>query len=314
MKNFIFAFLVISVPCAFAFAVCEKLGPVPIIDCMQGKLIPSHHEGKPLEKRDGKFYLDGKHATGFKLEKLDRPQLASPDQTGGINARLGHLRVRGIEWVFICRSGGSGVNENEYSYAPVGLIGFNPETGETCFTDMKANTGSSGETEKENTEYCARCHSNNSPWILTPHLNQSAIGGDGSMDVIPLLPKEKLATPGWGYKIYGITEKFRKTLLGVQPKNPDGSPDKTCTSCHTISSSFLVPLYDAVGKYTEHKGKTNLAKKFSLNYWMPLDPLVLNKDQWNAKYGSAVERLLYCAENDDRSKCEKRVELVLPVE
>lgn len=227
---------------------CEAvLGPLPQkIDCTE-------HKGRFSQAKKIPSTMSS-HAT----------MLAGPERTP-TDLILGEYSVGPVKWVYSCEKATKITGDN--SYALIGLIGYNPNTGESCFfanaervkEEISGPPGnllkegalrSTRDPEYENShqwadpmgfgpDKCIACHAKGYPFLVSTYLNQSRLGGDGTMDFIP----EK--NPSAGYRVIGSffatddrafgSKKWDLSInKALEPRMPDGTLDKTCTGCHPI--------------------------------------------------------------------------------
>ena len=248
------------------------LGPIPKVNCLDGKIVPVTLHGKSITYRDGIIYLDAQATAWTSVDSCDRPALlpwlfkapqsagakgADPREGCFPNVRIGKIKSGPVDWMFVCHYK-HGLHEpkgDQFDF--VAMIGSNKITGETCFfghdngktsgVDLVPPGGEGRDDEPGRSRAalfwnnpahntCLHCHADNKPWIVTPHLNQSVLGGDGTMDLVPELPSARRLTPQWGYRVIGVVHNwvFPRPKV-IQPLNQDGSPDRTCTRCHVLT-------------------------------------------------------------------------------
>ncbi len=285
------------------------LGELPHIDCRDGFLVPIHQNGKLVTYQHGVLAIGGVPADKSVPLTCDEPAMLPylnilPRHLGPVsnrfsagcmlNTRMGHYRIGNVDWVFNCHYR-PGFHEPNDPYDFMAVIGSNSVTGETCFfghdqfkmsstvAPIPGGTGpddSAGRAEaarfwnipSRNT--CLKCHSGNKAWALTPHVNQSRLGGDGTMDFIPSTPSSRRRHPGWGYRLIGtVHNQVMVRPKAVWPANDDGTPDTTCTRCHVLTDveEFLRLSRDSVGlpdlpKFTERSQGFPHFRQI----WMPL--------------------------------------------
>ncbi len=260
------------------------LGAIPVVDCQEAAILPVRVNGKYMTYENGKFFEDGKPTTWKPEDGCDNPGMiglmfapfgpGNPKEGCLPNARLGGKKNGNVSWAWVCHNL-RGYHEKTDKYDFVTLIGSNDETGETCFFghdfQLKEERKVHGlnvippgglhphsESERKaasefweptNTFGCMGCHGLNHPWKVTPHTNQSVVGGDGTMDIIPNIPNSKKRKPQWGFRIIGTVHNnvlpdpgqwWGSRPKAIFPKNDDGSEDRTCTKCHVLSDQLSV--------------------------------------------------------------------------
>jgi hypothetical protein len=217
-----------------------------------------------------------------------------------------------VDWIFLCHCH-SGLHEKTDPFDFITAIGSNRNTGETCFfghdqakfdgEEVPVPGGYPGDamsrqeaaafwnTPSHNT--CLSCHTANKPWAITPHVNQSRLGGDGTMDFIPEVPKSKRVRPGWGFRVIGTVHNLvMPRPQAIVPKNDDGTADRSCTRCHVVTdqesffrlSRIAVGYHEDIPKYAERSAGMPLNK----DPWMPP---VRASDEDARKAREAVDRI-----------------------
>ncbi len=280
------------------------LGTIPTISCPDSPLIPVTVNGKTMTYENGVFLEDGKPTKWRPEDGCDHPGLLAllfattedPNPKEGClpNARLGGSRNGPVAWAWVCHNL-AGYHEKTDRFDFVTIIGSNTLTGETCFFghsspgDDKRRThgkdlvppggwhpGSSAEREKAKAFWdwadefsCIGCHGADRPFMVTPHTNQSRVGGDGSMEIIPKITSFRLI----GTAPHAVlAQKPELRPRAIYPKNDDGTPDRTCTKCHTLTNqeTFLrLARYSVgLGDLPKHAERT---KEFlhDPKAWMP---------------------------------------------
>lgn len=290
------------------------LGPLPRINCQDGYVLPVTVNGVPYTYEHGIVYRDGVATDLKRIKDCDTPSLSlflfrkailtgkrpippEADPTEGChpNVRFGAIKNGPVDWVYICHYK-SGIHEpagDPFDFVTV--VGSNALTGETCFfahdfakTDgmkLPVPGGTPGDPasraaaakfwDKPAHNTCLNCHANNKAWVLAPHLNQSRLGGDGTMEIVPETPKAKRLKPGWGYRVVGVVHNYTfPRPKAIVPLRDDGTPDQTCVKCHVISDSedSLRIARDSVGLGDLEK-YAKIDKPFYHNRkaWMPPD-------------------------------------------
>lgn len=287
------------------------LGPIPKVNCLDGNLVPVTIDGAPITYHDGVIFKNGVATDWKEVRDCDRPAMlpflfkapphpgakgADPSEGCLPNVRLGRIRSGPVDWLFVCHYK-QGLHEPKGDkFRFVAMIGSNSKTGETCFfahdqgdfgkmeLPIPGGTGPGDKAGREEAgkfwnnpahNTCLRCHSANKPWALTPHLNQSRLEGDGSMEVVPETPRERRLHPQWGYRVIGVVHNWVfPRPKAIYPKGEGGGVDHTCTKCHVLTDQeeYLRLARESVGlgelpKYTERN------KGFFLDrhQWMPTD-------------------------------------------
>jgi hypothetical protein len=195
-----------------------------------------------------------------------------------------------VDWVVLCRKNATLerlVSESDYWHAEnpdfslLGIIGFNPNSGEVVFFDGTNYAGGRSDQsmfswaqpypppggggyndfEGRKRAYklysyseriaCEGCHDNKEPWIVTPHLKYRGFGYNdlvreskfGVDNILPLVQPRSDEAP---YRVIGTRYTRDAELSNKTFRDPTGS----CTYCHTLTTGWTgkVLAYDAVGK------------------------------------------------------------------
>jgi len=286
------------------------LGPLPPINCLNALTVPITHDGKPLSYRDGVLSLAGMATDPSLLWSCDTPELlpflmvnpmdhpAGKGSNQGCvpNVRIGHVKSGPVDWIYLCHYH-TGLHEPQGDlFDFVAMIGSNSRTGETCFfahdagktngVDVPTPGGinlhdSAGRAKaaafwnRPSRNTCIRCHANNKPWAVTPYLNQSRLGGDGTMDFVPEVPLRKRLSPGWGYRIIGTVHNLvMKRPKAIWPRLDNGTADSTCTRCHVVNDTveYLRLSRESVGlsDLPRYEVQTHIMPH-TRHPWMPMD-------------------------------------------
>lgn len=268
-------------------AACEaELGPLPPLSCSEGTLIPVTHHGEEV---------------GLPSE-LPNGQCDRPGITGcATGARISVVyNEQGTPWVLACRS----YDEDPTLYEQLNLIGWDFETGATCFINTPHHDVSfDGEDlprpgspedvhgdepfwytlDRLGNASCVECHSND-PWLRNPWIEQAGVLPAGN----PLGPFEPIAHDVLlGYD----------SLWEMPPSlvHPDAA---ACTTCHRLTPGRVCTMaLDATGR-SKH-GKTSPEyRQYPRSIWMPQYENSLPLEEWEAAYSLAADTLeLCCGEN-----------------
>ena len=211
-------------PLHHAQTCAQYLGPIPAMSCADAALMPITVDGVEVFETP---------------PRCDRPSaLTGTCETGErIAAKYIGTHHDGSprpEVVFInfCRDGGMGV------------IGYNSETGATCFFHISQRYSNMvrhpGSDDPDYDEYwqnarevaadnCQGCHQAD-PWLHSPWIDQLKDPDEPSKTLVPVL--EGKAPP---YVVVGD---------GFSQPFHDGAPQNSCTSCHRpqCDNGFAVPL------------------------------------------------------------------------
>jgi hypothetical protein len=248
------------------------LGPIPRVNCLDGDVIPVTVDGDAITYRGGVVYRNGIATDWKQIDNCDHPALLpwlfkAPPQPGAKgadpkegcfpNVRVWHGKSGPVDWVFVChyKHGLHEPSGDQFDF--VAMIGSNPNTGETCFFGHDNGKtdgidipppGGTGPEDRAGREFtlkfwnnpahntCLRCHADNKPWVVTPHLNQSRLGGDGSMDIIPQTSVRRRLSPQWGYRVIGVVHNWVfPRPKAIVPTDDSGAADSTCTRCHVLN-------------------------------------------------------------------------------
>ena len=280
-------------------------GPIPPITCKgeSSSSFSAEVDGNQIQLTavpEGEFafqHRDHKGTVVVESEvvgRCDKPSLANTkghlcDTSSRINY-LNNQSNKNVDWVVLCRKnelGSALTSKDGYwhpdnpNFALLGIIGFNPRSGEVVFIDgtnldyglEKIATfqwnqpypppgGSgyndpAGRAEAYKIYYhtqrikCETCHDNKEPWIITPHLNYIGFGYKnsarearfGANNVLPLTQPRPDDSP---YRVIGTRFTKYADLSSKTLRDPTGS----CTFCHTLTTDWTgsVLAYDAVGK------------------------------------------------------------------
>jgi hypothetical protein len=294
-------------------AECEAvLGPIPAeVDCGKASRLPHY-------------------------AKEEATHLAGPERNPE-EVRLSVTQRGTVTWVLLCNSftgtplkdpnvGGpqdTSLIHIKGKYGPVGYIGTNTITGESCFFkageafDGKPKDGPSHgggvswasprfmmEFPGQRPDRCFECHIKGGPFLVSDVMNQERLGGDGSNGIIPLNLGGKLVGGKTGpYRVIGteFNALWRKSRNGVEPLTvqpilDSGEADRTCTRCHIIPNSEK--YYDLAEKAAGVSGWLEHTK------FMPPGPADRSKKAKDDLI-IALRNLRYCIDNpQDKKHCQ----------
>ena len=232
----------------------DYLGLPPTVDCGEGVPIPVYVEGVSVN--------------------VDQPQgeCDYTDFKGGcfVGSRVG--RVQGIDvngepipevvWVYFCRSAGQEYF-NEYGIVSVQMIGYNTETGATCFFESPDAVGDMTQSEYlefdedgllvgelpayGTTEFneawhspavsqtnCISCHTSD-PFIHDPWIDQAKLPTDTSQTIVP-----ELASPNLPYfAVGGYGSQWDNRSIHIEGNQ--------CLTCHRSNMILAYETFDALG-------------------------------------------------------------------
>ena len=232
----------------------DYVGLPPYVDCGDGVPIP--------------VYVDGISMN------VDQPQgeCDHPDFKGGcfVGSRVG--RVQGIDldgqpmpeviWVYFCRSAGQEYF-NEYGIVSVQMIGYNTETGATCFFESPDAVGDM--TQSEYLEFdenglldgelpgygnpwfdeawhspavsqanCISCHTSD-PFVHDPWIDQARLPSDPAQTVVP-----KLESPDLPYfAVGGFGSQWDNRSIHIEGNQ--------CLNCHRSNMILAHENFEALG-------------------------------------------------------------------
>ena len=232
----------------------EHVGIPPTVDCGEGVPIPIYVDGISVAEDQP---IGGCDHTDFK---------------GGcfIGSRVGRLEGSNIlgqpmpevVWVYFCRSAGQEYF-NLYDVVSVQMIGYNTETGATCFFESPDAIGDM--TQAEYLEYdengfldgelpgygssefdqawhspavsqtnCISCHTSD-PFIHDPWIDGARLPSDTSQPVVP-----NLATPDLPYfAVGGYGSEWDNRSIHIEGNQ--------CLSCHRSNMILAYENFDALG-------------------------------------------------------------------
>ena len=234
----------------------EHIGVPPIVDCGEGVEIP--------------IYVNGEYVT----EDQPTGQCDNTDFKGGCFRGSTVARIEGTDqygdpmpevvWVYFCRS--QGADYLEQGIVSVQMIGYNQETGATCFFESPDAVGDliqaqylsfddNGILDGEFPGYgtpgfdqvfhspsvsqtnCISCHTSD-PFIHNPWLDGARLPSDPSQPVVP-----ELATPDLPYfAVGGYGSQWDNRSIHI--------PENQCLSCHRSSMFLAYDTYDQIGHVT----------------------------------------------------------------
>ena len=235
----------------------NHVGVPPTVDC---------GDGVPIQ-----VYVDGESMN------IDQPQgeCDHTDFKGGcfVGSRVGRMQGANLNgepmpeviWVYFCRSAGQEYFD-EYGIVSVQMIGYNTETGATCFFESPDAVGDMTQSEYlefdqdglldgqlpayGTTEFnqawhspavsqtnCISCHTSD-PFIHNPWLDGARLPSDPSQPVVP-----ELATPDLPYfAVGGYGSQWDNRSIHI--------PGNQCLSCHRSSMFLAYDTYDQIGHVT----------------------------------------------------------------
>ena len=232
----------------------DYMGVPPTVDCGDGVPIAVYVDGVSMHS--------------------DQPQgeCDHTDFKGGcfVGSRVG--RIEGVNlngepmpeviWVYFCRSAGQDYFD-EYGIVSVQMIGYNTETGATCFFESPDAVGDM--TQSEYLEFdqnglldgqlpafgtiefdqawhspavsqtnCISCHTSD-PFIHDPWIDQAKLPNDTSQSVVP-----ELATPDLPYfAVGGYGSEWDNRSIDIQGNQ--------CLSCHRSNMILAYENFEALG-------------------------------------------------------------------
>ena len=232
----------------------NHVGVPPTVDC---------GDGVPIQ-----VYVDGVSMN------IDQPQgeCDHTDFKGGcfVGSRVGRMQGANLNgepmpeviWVYFCRSAGQEYFD-EYGIVSVQMIGYNTETGATCFFESPDAVGDMTQSEYlefdqdglldgqlpayGTTEFnqawhspavsqtnCISCHTSD-PFIHDPWIDQAKLPSDTSQSVVP-----QLATPDLPYfAVGGYGSGWDNRSIDIQGNQ--------CLSCHRSNMILAYENFDALG-------------------------------------------------------------------
>jgi len=232
----------------------NHVGVPPTVDC---------GDGVPIQ-----VYVDGESMN------IDQPQgeCDHTDFKGGcfVGSRVGRMQGANLNgepmpeviWVYFCRSAGQEYFD-EYGIVSVQMIGYNTETGATCFFESPDAVGDMTQSEYlefdqdglldgqlpayGTTEFnqawhspavsqtnCISCHTSD-PFIHDPWIDQAKLPSDTSQSVVP-----QLATPDLPYfAVGGYGSGWDNRSIDIQGNQ--------CLSCHRSNMILAYENFDALG-------------------------------------------------------------------
>ena len=303
------------------------LGPIPPLSCANAGLLQLYVNGQPLTYENGAFALNGQPYTPTD-GSCDNPSAAFG--ACNPNSRLGVTWAGPVAWLYYCRRG-SLQEPDDPTFDEIDVIGYNTNTGETCFLPTDGNApdgtaipipGGSGPNDTSGRAAadqfwtigdvdCTNCHTVNSPYLVTPYIDYPRIFGKGK-DLFPNTNVTDKQTPGMRYRpidLNGILAGA-SAMVTVQPKKADGSSETACTSCHLLTSgqmasSSLTQYAGGGGLPPDDTGAllSSYAQQFPQSNWMPTGDPQPSQSAWQSTYQTAVDDLVYCSGNTDPSRC-----------
>ncbi len=276
-------------------------GPIPDIDCSKEatRILPLEIDGnivdlKPNPGSSGSLQFEHRDAAGnivkwsTAIASCDKPSLAGNVTYCGMNSRISRKVSGAVEWVTLCRKSSPHLEidpdpywqKDNPTFARLGIIGFNRDSGEIVFFDGSKERpqfdwtrsftppggrsyGDVGGRAAAATLYdptfqiqCSACHDNKGPYVIAPHISQARIGYQGGAagqsaaafslgSYIPKMRRDErlpFRVIGSDYTATYATELARAKTLD----DPSGS----CTECHTLTTQITGQRIaaDAVGR------------------------------------------------------------------
>ncbi|MBB5663865.1 hypothetical protein GGE68_002055 [Rhizobium leguminosarum] len=230
------------------------------------------------------------------IDKCDKPSLAGGVTPCGTASRVSRTVKGNVEWIALARKtkGAEVLTDDVYwsqenpSFALLGYIGFNRDTGELAFFDGTysgqsfswdspiVQPGGSGYQDDEGRALatrtydptfrinCAACHDNKEPRIITPYIKQARVGYRSpdlaaAFSLRDLLPEmtRGARTP---YRVVGTsyTAIHNRTLEAGRSVN---DPNRNCTACHGLTnlntSRFASDAVGRLGSLTDDDATEN---------------------------------------------------------
>jgi len=280
-------------------------GPIPDADCgdAAAKVIPLEIDGnivdlKPNPDVAGRpLQFEHRDANGkivkwsTQIARCDKPSLAGNVTYCGMNSRISRKLAGTIEWVSLCRKSRPHLEidpepyweKNNPTFARLGIIGFNRESGEIVFFDGDKNQqsfdwttplippgGRSYADVKGRTEaaklydptfqiQCSACHDNKGPYVISPHISQGRIGYLGGAtseralafslgDYVPKMKRDDRRP----FRVIGSTYTATYATDLARAKTVE-DPSGNCTKCHTLTTQITGQRIaaDAAGRAPE---------------------------------------------------------------
>ena len=263
-------------------------GPIPDIDCSEGeaKVIPLEIDGDIVDLKPNPgivgspLQFEHRDTAGnvvrwsTEIASCDKPSLAGNVTYCGMNSRISRKVTGSVEWVSLCRKSSPHLEIDPESYwqkenptfARLGIIGFNRQSGEIVFFDgskdrhdfnwIQTFTPPGGHSYADVNGrataarlydptfqiQCSACHDNKSPYVIDPHIGQARIGYHGGAkgeraaafslgDYIPKTTHDERLP----FRVIGsaYTATYAADLARAKTvQDPSGN----CTECHTLTT------------------------------------------------------------------------------
>lgn len=260
-------------PAAYARDCAEALGPIPGFDCeTEAVEIPVTVDGKPVD---------------VEVELCDRPNLLERSCVPGSRVGKKAGETEDVTFVFVCRALD---DRRDVPYDDIALIGYNAETGATCYfqslpetpvtsvpspmDDVDASVWLSREETAD--AACNICHLPD-PYLHSPWIDQVRDPVDPSEPLVPNNP---------GYAPYFIAggpefDRWRLEHYALE--------DNACAQCHPIGRSavFLDPTE------SDELPLTTTGLSWPMSTWMPPN-YEGTEQEWHDTYSRDVSLIRNC--------------------
>jgi hypothetical protein len=265
-------------------------GPIPDVNCgdASAKILPLEIDGnivdlKPNPNVAGNpLQFEHRDTNGnivkwsTQIAKCDKPSLAGNVTYCGMNSRISRRVAGNVEWIALCRKSSPHLEidpepywqKDNPTFARLGIIGFNRESGEIVFFDGTKNiehfdwktplpppggrsywdingrTAAAALYDPAFQVQCSACHDNKGPYIVTPHIGQARVGYFGGArseralafslgDYVPKMKRDEslpFRVIGSAYTATYATDLARARTV----EDPSGH----CTECHTLTTQI----------------------------------------------------------------------------
>lgn len=263
-------------------------GPIPDVDCSDAsaKIIPLEIDGNIVDLKSNPnlagnpLQFEHRDTNGnivkwsTQIARCDKPSLAGNVTYCGMNSRITRKVTGNVEWVSLCRKSSPHLEidpvpywqKDNPTFARLGIIGFNRESGEIVFfdggknqqhfdwttplippggrsyTDIKGRTTAAALYDQRFQVQCSACHDNKGPYVINPHIGQARIGYFGGAkseralafslgDYVPKMKRDEhlpFRVIGSAYTATYATDLARARTV----EDPSGN----CTECHTLTT------------------------------------------------------------------------------
>jgi hypothetical protein len=232
------------------------------------------------------------------VEKCDKPSLAGGVTPCGTASRISRIVRGNVEWIALARKSRRvevltadpfWAHENS-SFALIGYIGFNRQSGEVAFFDGAGDKSpfnwtativqpggkgyqdaagravAAGMYDTSFAVNCAACHNNMEPRIITPYIKQARVGYSnpklaGAFSLGDLLP-EKTRNDRTPYRVVGTGFNL-VNAVEIQQAMTITDPTRNCTSCHTLANQQTARFAsDSVGKLGTLTGDAGIENSY----------------------------------------------------